>query len=63
MKACAAAERSAAPPEGLLSGRATLRAKASMACAVGSWGGQRPGLGGYVTGTGVTSGVLAAGGR
>ena len=32
-------------------------------CAVGSWGGQRPGLGGYVTGTGVTSGVLAAGGR
>lgn len=28
-----------------------------------SWGGQRPGLGGYVTGTGATRGVIAAGGR
>ena len=31
MNACAAAERSATPPVGLLSGLATLRAKASMA--------------------------------
>jgi hypothetical protein len=32
-------------------------------CAVGSWGGRRPGLGGDVTGTGATDGVTAAGGR
>jgi transposase len=31
----------------------------AILCAVGSWGGQRLGLGGYVTGTGATSGVTA----
>jgi hypothetical protein len=32
-------------------------------CAVGSWGGRRPSLGGYVTGTGATSGVTTGGRR
>jgi hypothetical protein len=31
-------------------------------CAVGSWGGQRPGLGDYVTVTGPRGGAIAAGG-
>jgi len=33
------------------------------ACDSGSWAGRRPRLGGYVTGTGATRGVPAAGGR
>jgi hypothetical protein len=32
-------------------------------CGIGSWGGRRPSLGGYVTGTGATDGVTATGGR
>jgi hypothetical protein len=32
-------------------------------CDSGSWAGRRPSLGGYVTGTGATRGVPAAGGR
>jgi hypothetical protein len=35
----------------------------AILCAVGSWGGQRPSLAGYITGTGATRGVTAAGGR
>jgi hypothetical protein len=31
--------------------------------AAGSWGGQRPSMGVYVTGTGATRGATAAGGR
>jgi len=32
-------------------------------CDSGSWAGRRPRLGGYITGTGATDGVTAAGGR
>jgi hypothetical protein len=39
------------------------RCRYEPACAVGSWGGQRPGLAPYVTGTGATDGATAAGGR
>ena len=42
--------------------RSTREEAADMRCAVGSWGGRRPGLGGDVTGTGATSGATAAGG-
>ena len=45
------------------SGLLTLFQGRSARCAAGSCGVPRLSLGGYVTGTGVTSGVLAAGGR
>ncbi len=35
----------------------------SNRCGSGFWGGQRPSLGGYVTGTGATRGVPTARGR
>jgi hypothetical protein len=40
-----------------------LFAVSTSAVASGSWGGQRPSLAGYITGTGATRGVTAAGGR
>ena len=33
-----------------------------LGCAIGSWGGRRPSLGGYVTGTRATDGATPAGG-
>ena len=34
----------------------------SRSCGIGSWGGRRPSLGGYVTGTRATDGATPAGG-
>jgi len=41
--------------------RSTRAEAADVHCGIGSWGGQRPSLGGHVTGTGATKGVPAAG--
>jgi hypothetical protein len=44
-------------------GGAVWMLRGVTSCGSGFWGGRRPSLGGYVTGTGPTRGVPAAGGR